>query len=108
MAQDVAWGSAPRRVKPVATGVLVAAGFIFGLIPSAFAQSGGQPGQFMQFGVGGRAMAMGGAYYAISDDATAAYWNPAGLAQLQRKELTAMQATLFEQTKLTYVSYAHP
>jgi tetratricopeptide (TPR) repeat protein len=62
----------------------------------------------MQFGVGGRAMAMGGAYYAVSDDATAAYWNPAGLAQLQRKELTAMQATLFEQTKLTYVAYAHP
>ena len=51
---------------------------------------------------------MGGAYYGISDDASAAYWNPAGLAQLQRKELTTMQATLFQQTKLTYFSYAHP
>lgn len=62
----------------------------------------------MFYGVGGRALAMGGAYYGISDDASAAYWNPAGLAQLQRKEITMMQATLFAQTKLTYFSYAHP
>lgn len=33
-------------------------------------------------GFGGRALAMGGAYTAVSDDATAAYWNPAGLMQL--------------------------
>jgi tetratricopeptide (TPR) repeat protein len=79
------------------------------LIPaSAFAQTGGQPGAFLSYGIGGRALAMGGAYYGISDDATAAYWNPAGLAQLQRKEVTTMQATLFQQTKLTYFSYAYP
>ncbi|MBI4376897.1 MAG: PorV/PorQ family protein [Elusimicrobia bacterium] len=72
------------------------------------AQSNGQPGAFMSYGVGGRALAMGGAYYAISDDATAAYWNPAGLSQLQRKELTTMQASLFAQTKLMYIGYAHP
>jgi len=51
---------------------------------------------------------MGGAYYGISDDASAAYWNPSGLAQLQRKEFTTMQATLFAQTKLTYFSFAYP
>lgn len=33
-------------------------------------------------GFGGRALAMGGAYTAVSDDATASYWNPAGLMQL--------------------------
>ncbi len=73
-----------------------------------FAQNGGQVGQFLDYGVGGRAMAMGGAYPGISDDASAAYWNPAGLAQLQRKEFTTMQATLFAQTKLTYFSMAYP
>jgi tetratricopeptide (TPR) repeat protein len=78
-----------------------------GVLPAA-AQVGGQPGQFLTYGVGGRALAMGGAYYGISDDAAAAYWNPAGLAQLQRKEVTTMQATLFQQTKLTYFAYAHP
>jgi len=78
------------------------------LAVSASAQAGGTPGAFLAYGAGGRALAMGGAYYAISDDATAAYWNPAGLAQLQRKEFTTMQATLFQGTKLTYTSFAWP
>ncbi len=47
-------------------------------------------------GVGGRAMGMGGAYTAVSDDAAAVYYNPAGLAQVRRFEwnlgLSAMQA----------------
>ena len=42
------------------------------------------------------------------DDASAAYWNPAGLSQLQRKEVTTMQATLFQGVKLTYFSFAYP
>jgi tetratricopeptide (TPR) repeat protein len=101
------------RVSPASAVVSAAVGalfFVAALVaPSpASAQNGGQVGQFLNYGVGGRAMAMGGAYYGISDDASAAYWNPAGLAQLQRKELTTMQATLFAQTKLTYFSYAHP
>lgn len=69
---------------------------------------GGQAGQFLSYGVGARALAMGGAFYGVSDDATATYWNPAGLAQLGRKELTAMQATLFAQTAFNFFSYAHP
>ena len=82
-------------------------GFMFAAA-TASAQSGGVPGQMLSYGVGGRALAMGGAFYAISDDATAAYWNPAGLALIQRKELTLMEATLAQSTKLTYFSYAHP
>ncbi len=38
-------------------------------------------GEFMALGGGARAMAMGGAFTAIADDATAAFWNPAGLAR---------------------------
>lgn len=78
------------------------------LAVSASAQAGGTPGAFLAYGAGARALAMGGAYYAISDDATAAYWNPAGLSQLQRKEFTTMQASLFQGTKLTYTSLAWP
>jgi len=74
----------------------------------AAAEVGGQPAAFLSYGVGGRALAMGGAYYGISDDASAAYWNPSGLALLQRKEVTAMQATLFAQTKLSYLAFAYP
>jgi long-subunit fatty acid transport protein len=39
-------------------------------------------------GSGARAWGMGGAFVAVADDATAATWNPAGLAILQRPEVT--------------------
>ena len=38
-------------------------------------------------GVGVRAMGMGGAFVGVADDYTAAYWNPAGLAQVDRREV---------------------
>ncbi len=37
-------------------------------------------GEFMALGGGARAMAMGGAFVSIANDATAPYWNPAGIS----------------------------
>lgn len=42
----------------------------------------------LQFGVGARAISMGGAYSAVGDDYTASFWNPAALAQIRRFEIT--------------------
>jgi long-subunit fatty acid transport protein len=39
-------------------------------------------------GSGARAMGMGGAFIAVADDATAASWNPAGLTQLKKPEIS--------------------
>jgi hypothetical protein len=39
-------------------------------------------------GVGSRALGMGNAYIGVSDDFSATYWNPAGLAQMRRIEIT--------------------
>ncbi len=39
-------------------------------------------------GAGARAMGMGGAFTAVCDDATATFYNPAGLVQLKRPEIT--------------------
>jgi len=75
---------------------------------NALAQGGGQPGAFMSYGAGARGLGMGGAFFAVADDASASYWNPAALTLLERKEFTAMQATLFEQTTLNFFTYAHP
>ncbi|NUM66165.1 PorV/PorQ family protein [candidate division KSB1 bacterium] len=48
------------------------------------AQEAGKSGlAFLKIGVGGRAAALGEAYVALAQDATAIYWNPAGLAQAQ-------------------------
>ena len=75
---------------------------------SALAQSGGQPGAFMSYGAGARGLGMGGAFFAVADDASASYWNPAALTMLERKEFSAMQATLFADTTLNFFTYAHP
>lgn len=37
--------------------------------------------------IGARAQGMGSAFSAVSDDATASFWNPAGLTQVRRTEL---------------------
>lgn len=87
----------------------LAVGFFIALsAASALAQGGGQPGAFMSYGAGARGLGMGGAFFAVADDASASYWNPAALTLLERKEFTAMQATLFEQTTLNFFTYAHP
>ena len=42
--------------------------------------------EFLKLGGGARALGMGGAFVTIADDATAGYWNPAGLALLKKKQ----------------------
>jgi long-subunit fatty acid transport protein len=41
------------------------------------------------FGVGARAVGLGGAYTGVASDYSAIYWNPAGLAQMTRAEFSA-------------------
>src|SRR5262245_603898 len=48
---------------------------------------------FNRFGSGARAAGMGNAFIAISDDGTAASWNPAGLGQLRKPELSVVTST---------------
>ncbi|UCE27862.1 MAG: PorV/PorQ family protein [Candidatus Coatesbacteria bacterium] len=52
-------------------------------------------GEFLNYGVGARALGMGGAFSAVADDSTAAYWNPAGLATLEQNEVSFMHAYAF-------------
>jgi long-chain fatty acid transport protein len=44
-------------------------------------------GGFALSGVGSRATSMGGAFRGLADDATAMYWNPAGLANLEENQI---------------------
>ncbi|MCX7984638.1 MAG: PorV/PorQ family protein [Bacteroidetes bacterium] len=52
-------------------------------------------GEFLALGAGGRALALGGAYVALARDASASYWNPAGLSQIQYPELLLMHEERF-------------
>ncbi|NUO08608.1 MAG: outer membrane protein transport protein [Candidatus Brocadia sp.] len=48
-------------------------------------------------GSGARALGQGGAFIAVADDATAASWNPGGLVQLERPELSVVGSLLSTQ-----------
>ncbi|MDO8550226.1 MAG: PorV/PorQ family protein [Ignavibacteria bacterium] len=43
--------------------------------------------QFLKIGIGGRASALGDAFVAIANDASALYWNPAGLVQFEKTQV---------------------
>jgi hypothetical protein len=49
---------------------------------------------FNRTGSGARAAGMANAFIAVSDDGTAASWNPSGLAQLRKPELSVVSTTV--------------
>jgi hypothetical protein len=53
-----------------------------------FNKVGTTAAQFLKTEVGARGLAMGGCFGALANDATALYWNPAGIAQLEKMELS--------------------
>jgi opacity protein-like surface antigen len=63
---------------------------IFTCFDSIIAQTytGSSAGQFLKIGVGARAEAMGSAFAAVANDASAVYWNPAGSALLTNNSAT--------------------
>ncbi len=76
------------------TRALLALAFVVSLPLAAHAQGslGGQragtsSATFLRIGVGARAVGMGETFVAVANDPSAIYWNPAGLASLQRREL---------------------
>jgi len=83
-----------RDIRCLATGALIAAVILGTVMPAAAVDDGGGRSVFAT-GAGNRALAMGGAFAAVADDASAPIWNPAGLGLLARKELQLSQTTLF-------------
>lgn len=59
-------------------------------------------------GSGARALGMGGAFIAIADDATAASWNPGGLTQLERPELSLVYSGKWFSESMGKTSYLGP
>ena len=79
-------------------------GLLF-LAPSVHASNPGGPGELLQFGAGARSLGMGTAYTALAQDATASYWNPAGLAAVRRNEVNLLHTTLYGSATYDYVGY---
>jgi len=67
-----------------------------GLAIAATARADSYGGEFLNLGVGARAQSLGGAYGSLADDASAVYWNPAGLSGIIRPEIMFCHTQLFD------------
>ncbi len=67
--------------------------FLFSLIVDAHSQSVNYTAEVLTMGAGARPIAMGNAFVGAANDATAAFWNPSGLAMIDDIEITTMHAT---------------
>ena len=78
------------------------------LIPVLGGQRAGTAAaQFLKIGVGGRATAMGESFVAVANDASALYWNPAGIVQFKRNELILSHVEWLVDIKHEFVGYVH-
>jgi hypothetical protein len=74
----------------------------------SFATSGSNTANFLKIGVGGRGAAMGEAQAAVTEDVSAAYWNPAALSDIRFQELSLMHYDLVENVRYQQAMYGFP
>lgn len=96
-------------MRPIAAILMLT--MILGCLP-ADAQESSQVGtsmaNFLKIGVGPRAAAMGDALVALNDDASALYWNPAGIAYVRKNELLMQTTSWIADTKLHFLGIVFP
>jgi hypothetical protein len=64
--------------------------------------------QFLELGVSARAIGMGEAFLSVCDDASAVYYNPAGLTQLMDREALFTHVTYPADITYDFVALAYP
>ena len=64
--------------------------------------------QFLKIPVGARAVGMGGSFVGMADNIDAVYWNPAGLTQLETRELSFQHNQYFQDIRYEYLAVGRP
>ncbi len=77
-------------------------GILFVLLPSISAAN------FLDNEIGARQTGMGGAFVGISDDASTAYWNPAGLDELKNVELVYLYGRRYNKGGINFFGLVQP
>ena len=63
---------------------------------------------FLEIGVGARAVGMGGAFVATANDASAIYWNVAGIARLRQPEILFVHTNWLADIRFDYAGVVIP
>lgn len=69
----------------------------------------GFPGEFLTtFAASARALGMGKISSTLLEDSSISYLNPAGLIQLEKKDISLLQSNLFNDVTFQYIGFAFP
>ena len=91
--------------------ITIAFVLLFGITINAqqeVSKTGTTAAKFLSIGIGAKANGMGGAYSSIADDATALYWNPAGIASINEYQTYFSHTSLFADINLNFVGFVIP
>ncbi|MBI2386731.1 MAG: PorV/PorQ family protein [Elusimicrobia bacterium] len=94
--------------QPILAVLLLAAALPAAAAGFGATQAGTSGAPFLKLGADARAAGMGGAVRAAVDDATAIYWNPAGLAGLRYRHATMTHGASYQGTFQDFIAYAQP
>src|SRR4051812_8903200 len=84
------------------------AGLLLLTLSSQSFAAGTTSAAFLRLGFGARATAMGDAFTARPDDASATYWNPAGLSLLPSRELLAEHDLHVQDINVDRLAFVQP
>lgn len=73
-----------------------------------FSKSGTSSFQFLKIGVGAQQIALGEAVTSTVDDGSAVFWNPAGLAWMEKRQILAHQSNWLVDSKHSALAIAVP
>jgi hypothetical protein len=82
--------------------ILLVIAFAVGLGAKEVTKTGTTAATFLKVDVGARAVGMGSAYVSVVKDATAMYWNPAGLARVEGNEAVFSYAKWIADIGISY------
>jgi hypothetical protein len=91
-----------RTITAVILAVVLSAGIIHA------AGDYGTAGEFLDWGAGARSEGLGRAFTGLADDASAIYYNPAGLALQNPLQITAQHVFLFADTFYDFGAITYP
>lgn len=81
----------------------------YSIILSSLLYSASSTGaQFLKLAAGARATGMGESFVAVANDATAIFWNPAGISSLTSKEFSASHHSYVQSINYETIAYVHP
>jgi hypothetical protein len=71
-------------------------------------RAGTSAAQFLKFGVGARASAMGEAGVTLTNDVSGLYWNPSGIARIGKPSLMVSRNALYTNLAYSFLGFVYP